>query len=112
MNKLLKKISWKTRKWNLKINILDIFLHDGHSSWGFNLFEIVHKHISYSLLSIQFRFPNGAEVKSFTIDHFDFLFLQHRIWIYWDTLDDRKMWSNNLSTFETIMHKTLSKFLK
>jgi len=112
MNKLLKKISWKTRKWNLRINILDIFIHDGQSSWGFTFFEVVHKFKSYSLLSLEFRLPNGADVRAFSIDHWDILFLKQPLWKYWSDLDDRKMWSNNLTTFETIAYNTISKIFK
>ena len=36
---LLEKIAWRTRKWNLKINILDIFIHDGDGLLGFYIFR-------------------------------------------------------------------------
>ena len=112
MNKLLKKISWKTRRWNLKVSLLDIFLHDGQSSWGFTLLEIVYMHRSYSLLALGFRLPNGADIRVFSIDHWDFLFLKQPLWKYYSDLDDRKMWSNNLSTFETLIYKTIDKLFK
>ena len=35
---LLQKISWRTRKWNLKINLLDVFIHDGDGCWGITIF--------------------------------------------------------------------------
>lgn len=112
MNKLLKKLSWKTRKWNLRVNILDIFIHDGQSSWGFTLFEVVHKFKSYSLLALEFRLPNGADIRIFSIDHWDFLYLKQPLWRYWSNLDDRRLWSNNLTKFETIAYNTISKLFK
>ena len=30
---LLQKIAWRTRRWNIKFNLLDIFLHDGDGCW-------------------------------------------------------------------------------
>ena len=72
---LLQKIAWRTRRWNIKFNLLDIFLHDGDGCWGFTFFEIVKDFRPYSLLSIEFRLPNGGNVKEFTIDNWDFLFL-------------------------------------
>ena len=110
--KLLKKISWKTRKWNIKINILDIFLHDGQSSWGFTLLELVYNYHSYSFLAIEFRLPNGADIKKFTIDHFDFLYMRLPLWRYWSDLDDSKMWGGKLSKFEITAHKIIGKLFK
>ena len=64
---LLQKISWRTRKWNLKINLLDVFIHDGDGCWGITIFEVVKDFRPYSLFSFEFRLPNGAERKIFQI---------------------------------------------
>lgn len=34
MKKILEKIAWKTRKWNTRFNLLELFLHDGDEVWG------------------------------------------------------------------------------
>ncbi len=109
--KILQKIEWKTRRWNLKINLLDIFLHDGDRCWGFTLLEVVHDFKTRSLLAFEFRLPNGAEVKSFSIDNWDFLFLRSFMYKHWEELDDRKMWSGPLSRWDEFKLKMLGKIL-
>ena len=112
MKKLLQKIAWKTRRWNLKVNLLDIYLHDGDGCWGFTLLEVVKDFRPYSLLSIEFRLPNGAEVKSFTIDNWDFLFLSTPIWKWVSNTDEREMWTGSLNRWDSFWLKTLSKLYK
>ncbi len=109
--KILQKIAWKTRKWNLKINLFDLFLHDGDGCWGFVLFEIVHNFETKSLLAFEFRLPNGGNVKEFTIDNWDFLFVRRYMYKQWAELDDRKMWSGPLSKWDEIKLKVLEKIL-
>ena len=108
---LLQKIAWKTRRWNLKINLFDIFLHDGDGCWGFVLFEIVHDFETRSLLAFEFRLPNGGNVKEFTIDNWDFLFVRSYMYKQWAKLDDRKMWSGTLARWDEIKLKVLEKIL-
>ena len=109
--KILQKIAWKTRKWNLKINLFDLFLHDGDGCWGFTLFEIVHNFETRSLLAFEFRLPNGGNVKEFTIDNWDFLFIRSLMYKHWEELDDRKMWSGPLSRWDEMKLKILGKIL-
>jgi hypothetical protein len=111
MNKLLQKIAWKTRKWNLKVNLLDIYLHDGDGCWGFTLLEVVKDFRPYSLLSIEFRLPNGAEFKRLTIDNWDFLFLSAPIWKWVDDTSERELWSG-LNIWDSFWLKILSKLYK
>lgn len=61
---LLEKIAWRTRKWNLKINILDIFIHDGDGCWGFTFLEVVHNFKTRALLAFEFRLPNGETLNN------------------------------------------------
>ena len=112
MNKILQKIAWKTRRWNLKINLLDIYLHDGDGCWGFTLFEVVKDFRPYSLLSIEFRLPNGANVKRFVVDNWDFLFLSTPLWKWIEDTDERKLWSSNLTKWEEFWLKNLSKLYR
>lgn len=108
---LLEKISWRTRKWNLKINLLDIFLHDGDGCWGFTFLEIVHNFESRSLLSFEFRLPNGGSIKQFSIDNWDFLFIRRFLYNYWEKLDDLNMWQGGLSKWDKIKLNILNKIL-
>jgi hypothetical protein len=112
MNKILQKIAWKTRRWNLKINLLDIYLHDGDGCWGFTLFEVVKDFRPYSLLSIEFRLPNGANVKRFVVDNWDFLFLSTPLWKWIEDTDERKLWGSNLTKWEEFWLKNLSKLYR
>ena len=96
--KILQKIAWKTRRLNLVINILKLYLHDGSDSWGFNFLQIVHKHTAYSLLAFECRLPNGAEVKYFVVDHVDILFLRQTLNNWADDLDENNMWSGRTAT--------------
>ena len=104
---LLRKIAWKTRKWNLQINLLDLFLHDGDGCWGFNLLEVRNNYIVSCLLAFECRFPNGANIKRFTIDNFDILFLgtPSRNWM--DNLTEAELWGYKRTTREAILYKIL-----
>lgn len=93
MKKLLQKISWKTRKLNLKIKVLDILLHDHQGAWGFNLFCVTHNFRDYSLLRFEFRLPNGTHIRRFTVDYWDICFLSRPLWKEYDRLSDHYLWS-------------------
>ena len=112
LNRTLQKIGWKTRRWNLKVNILNIYLHDAAGSWGFNLLEVTHKLISRSLLAFQIRLPNGAERKIIQITNWDVLFLGHSCYKQWEKLDEQKMWAGNLSRWDSIKLSILNKIIK
>jgi hypothetical protein len=99
---LLQKIAWKTRRWNFKINFLDIYLHDGDHCWGFTFFEIVKDFRPYSLLSIEFRLPNGANVKEFTVDNWDFLFLSTPLFDWTSNLDEAILWGHKPTGLQKI----------
>ena len=112
MKKLLQKIAWKTRRWNLKFNILDIYLHDGDGCWGFSLFEVVNDYTPYAFLSIEFRLPNGGNIKEFTIDNWDFLWLSTPVYSWVKGLEESVMWGYEPTKFEKIKYKIASKFFK
>jgi hypothetical protein len=104
---LLQTIAWKTRRWNLQINILDIYLHDSERCWGFNLIQIRNNYVCSCLLAFEFRFPNGADIKRFTIDNFDILFLgaPSRAWM--DNLDDARTYGHKSTRAQNILYKFL-----
>lgn len=110
--KLLNKIAWKTRRWNFKIQFLNIYLHDGDGTWGFDILTILKDYHSYSLLSILFRLPNGADVKELVLDDLDFLFLRSFLYNIYDDLDDRKLWGSQLTPFEEFKLNLLGKLFK
>ena len=96
--KILQKIAWLTRKWNLSIRLFDLQLHDGHNSWGFHLLAIRYNHTVYSLLAFECRLPNGAEVKYFVVDHVDILFLRQVLNDWASDLEEDNMWSGRTAT--------------
>lgn len=106
---LLQKIAWKTRRWNLTVSVLDLALHDNDGSWGIKILDFNYKFRSHSLFCIDFRLPNGGDIKKLTVDHFDFLYLRQPLWKLYDDLSDRKMWSNNLNSFDEIKLSILEK---
>ena len=109
---LLQKIAWRTRKWNVKINLLDIFLHDGDHCWGFTFFEIVKDFRPYSLLSIEFRLPNGADIKYFSIDNWDFLFLSTPLYDWSSSLEEDILWGAKPSRIQRIGLSITNKLFK
>lgn len=112
LSRLLQKIQWKVRKWNIKFSLLDIFLHDGNSVFGFSLFEIIYNYTSYSLLTLEFRLPNGADRKVAQLTHWDFLFLSKYCFTVWERLDDRKMWQGDLTKWDEFKLRILNKLIK
>lgn len=102
---LLQKIAWRTRRWNIKFNLLDIFLHDGDHCWGFSFCEVIKDHRPYSLLAIEFRLPNGGNVKRFTIDNWDFFFISTPLYDRVSNLGESILWGHKPTRFEKILIK-------
>lgn len=109
---LLQKIAWKTRKWNLRVNLFDILLHDNQRSWGISILNINYNFRSYSLFSVSFRLPNGADVKKLSIDEFDLLFLHNYLWKTYDNLSDSKLWGGSLSKIDDLKLLILTRLFK
>ena len=112
MKNILQKIAWKTRRWNLKISFFDLFLHDGDGCWGFTLFEVVNNYQTYALLAFECRLPNGADIRSFTIDSWDILFISNPMRKWYLEMDDRMMWGHVPSTFKKMMFNLVGKIVK
>ena len=96
--KILQKIAWLTRTWNLSIRLFDLQLHDGHNSWGFHLLAIRHNHSIYSLLAFECRLPTGGAVKVFAVDHVDILFLRQVLNDWACDLEEDNMWAGRTPT--------------
>jgi len=109
INNVLHKIAWKTRRWNLRINLLNIYLHDGDECWGFSICEVVNQYRSYSLLSFEFRLPNRTTVRRFTVDSFDILFIATPLRKWAIDLDDAIMWGRVPTTFQRVLLKIVEK---
>lgn len=95
MKKILQKISWKTRRVNLKIELFNLYLHDNQGTWGFDVLDINLNFRRYSLLRFEFRLPNGANVRRFTVDNWDILFMSRFLWKEYDNLSDHYLWSGS-----------------
>jgi hypothetical protein len=111
IQKYLEKISWLTRRWNIKFQLLTIYIHDHDETWGFNLGSFLVDYHLYCLLSFEFRLPNKTNVQRFVVDHWDFLYLRNSLYNKLEDLEDRKTWSG-LSKRENIQHKILSKLFR
>lgn len=109
---LLEKISWKTRRWNFKFHLFNLYLHDGDESWGFNFFTFNVNFRFYSLLSLEFRLPNKTTVKRFVIDDWDFFFINQPLWKRCEDLSERKLWGSKLTRWEKIQLGILERIFK
>jgi hypothetical protein len=112
MKSVLEKISWKTRNLNFKFRFLDVYLHDEHETWGFEFFTIQYNFKVYSLLAFLFRLPNKTHVYKFTIDDWDFLFLERFLYKEWETLDHANLWSRPFTITQKIKYKLLNKIYR
>jgi len=110
--KILQKIAWKTRRWNLKIHFINIYLHDGGDSWGIDILTIVNNYCASSLFSIMFRLPNGGNIKVFVLDEFDLFFLRSPIHKEYERLSESKLWSIGLSRWDNFKLAIFDKMIK
>jgi len=103
MKRLLERISWLTRKINFEIELLNLLLHNGNDSWGFRLFTLNINYRKYSLLAFKFRLPNKTNIRQFTIDDWDILFVRYFLWKILNNLSESIMWRgqyNNTTKWE------------
>jgi len=82
MKRVLEKVSWKTRRVNLKFYLFNLDLHDHNGSWGF------------------------------CIDEWDILFIRRVLFLAYEDLCEKKIWGNNLSTIDKINLSILEKLFK
>ena len=102
---ILQKISWKTHRWNLKFNLLNIYLRDGDGCWGFSFCEVINKYRPYALLAFEFRLPNGANIKEFTVDNWDLLYLSTPLYDWYSDLSEDILWGSKPTPIQKIgMH--------
>jgi len=111
MRKLLQKIDWKTRKWNITIKFLEITLHDGNACWGFEFLQINRNYTPYALLAFEFRLPNGAERKVFSITNWDFLYLSTYISNWVSDNDESILWGNKPTGYKKVLYNILNKIV-
>jgi hypothetical protein len=110
MNRLLVKVAWITRRWNI----------------GFTLFSLMHRSNTieidlcsflinleyYSLLSFHFRLPNKTNVRRFVIDRWDIFFIYTFLYKRWESLDDKNIWNNNsMNIWDKFQLKILDKIV-
>jgi hypothetical protein len=112
MKKILEKIEWKTRKWNARFNLLELFLHDGDEVWGITFFTFIVNYSPYSLFSFEFRLPNKTNIKNFNVTSWDILFLKQFLYQRYEELSDIKLWSKLNYRWEKILYHILSKIFK
>lgn len=109
---LLQKISWKTRKWNLKFNLLEVYLHDGDGCWGFSFFEVIKDYRPYSLLAIEFRLPNGAERTETQLTNWDILCLSTPLYDWMGDLEESMLWGYKPTRTQRILLNVANRLFK
>jgi hypothetical protein len=95
LTKLLQKIEWKTRKWHLEFNLLNISFPNDYRLWGFDLIQLKYLNKNYSFLSIHFYLPNVSGRNKIQLHQFDFLFLRNSLGNIYDDLMDDKFWAGS-----------------
>jgi hypothetical protein len=108
MSKLLEKIAWKTRKFQLKCDLFILYINSD-DTWGFSALNIRYRYIDYSLLSIKINLPNKTYVNRLKLYHWDVLFLRNHLWKTYDNLSDSKLWGSKLSIINGIKLNILKK---
>jgi hypothetical protein len=109
---LLEKISWQTRKWNLKFNLLDVYIHDGDQCWGFSFCEVIKDYVPYSLLAIEFRLPNGAERARVQWTNWDILFLSTPLYDWMSDLEESMLWGYKPTRTQRILFNLANRLFK
>jgi len=112
MEKLLQKISWKTRKIKFNVSLFDLYLHDSNESWGFRLLNFRRSFTDYSLLKFEFRLPNGANIRRFSVDSWDIFFMYPLLWEQYDNLSDSEIWGIKHTGWSKIKLIILTKLFK
>ena len=112
LKKILQKISWKSRKIILSIDILTLLLHTNYQEWGIDLFRVNYGFKSYSLFKFTFILPNGADRRRVTFE-LDLFFLRQLLFDHYVYLSDRELWSlRGMSEWENIQYKILKKLFE
>ena len=109
LQKILQKISWKTRRINFIISLFDLYLHDSNGTWGFRLLNFHRGFRDYSLLKFEFRLPNGANIRRFSVDSWDILFIYPLLWKQYDDLSDSEIWGIKHTGWDKIKLNILTK---
>jgi len=110
MKKILEKISWETRNWNIKFSLFDIYLNDERNQWGIRIISILKGFSKYSFLSIIFRLPNKTSINRFVIDEWDFLYLYNYLYEKYEKLDDIRIYGKH-NKRQVIIYKILEKIV-
>lgn len=110
MKKLLEKISWKTRKWNIKFSLFNIYLNDDHKQWGIKILWIFNGVAKYSLLSFIFRLSDKTTINRFVVDEWDFLYLYNYLYEKYEKLDDIRIYGKH-SKIQIIIYKILDRIV-
>jgi len=112
MRKVLEKIAWLTRRWNIRVYFGNLYIHDEHDSWGIEILTVAYNHRPHSLISFKFRLPNKTNVKKFVVDEWDFLFLRRPLYLRFDRLSDYKIWGSKLNRIQKIQLYLLEKIFR
>lgn len=109
MRNILQKIEWKARKWNLKFNLLSIYIHDGDGCWGITIGEVIKDFRPYSLFSFEFRLPNGAERTQLQITNWDLFYISTPMYDWLSKIEEDILWGYEPSRIAKIKHNLIKK---
>lgn len=108
VNKFLEKVSWKLHRKNFRLVVFSAGYHGGTSSGHFILLGIVDHYKESSLLAWSFRLPNKTNVKRFTTDAWDFLYLRNFLYKQYEILIEKGLWTRNgMTKMEKFKFKVL-----
>jgi hypothetical protein len=103
-------MEWHLRKVNLKVNLFDLYLHDGDDCFGFTLLEFNRDWTPYALLAFEFKLPNGTTRKRLKITNWDLLFIATPAWQFVDHCREQVRWGRIGPTgARRILYNTLTK---
>jgi hypothetical protein len=112
IRKILQTISWKTLKINFKLSLFNLILHNDNETWGFDLLNVRISFQTYSLLRFEFRLPNGTNIRSFSVDDWDILFLYTYLLKEFNQLSDSETWGIKHTGLDKLKLHLLSKIFK
>jgi len=112
IRKILQTISWKTLRINLKLSLFNLLLHDQSQTWGFDLLNVRISFKTYSLLRFEFRLPNGTDIRSFSVDSWDILFVHTYLLNEFLDLSDGETWGMKYTGWNKLKLYLLDKLFK
>lgn len=112
ITKLLEKVSWKLRRYGIAFSPFYMRWSGGDSSFQLAILRFDNNLKTYALFKISFRLPNKTYVRTLTLDSWDFFFLYHKLYRYYDYLSEKEVWGfHPLTRFERLAYSLLTRII-